>query len=82
MRLAFVATPALLPDLRPAPGTLDGDVKIVGHGDPTIGGRFHDGHATAVIEEWVTDLKRAGAGARAAAARRHHEQRHAQGRTA
>jgi D-alanyl-D-alanine carboxypeptidase/D-alanyl-D-alanine-endopeptidase (penicillin-binding protein 4) len=41
-------------------GTLDGDVKITGHGDPTIGGRFHDGHATAVIEEWVTDLKRAG----------------------
>ncbi len=41
-------------------GTLDGDVKIVGHGDPTIGGRFHDGHATAVIEEWATDLKRAG----------------------
>src|SRR5205823_4524571 len=40
--------------------TLDGDVKITGHGDPTIGGRFHDGHATAVIEEWITDLKRAG----------------------
>jgi len=43
-----------------ANGTLDGDVKVTGHGDPTIGGRFHDGHATAVIEEWVTDLKRAG----------------------
>jgi len=43
-----------------ASGTLDGDVKIVGHGDPTIGGRFHDGHATAVLEEFVTDLKRAG----------------------
>jgi D-alanyl-D-alanine carboxypeptidase/D-alanyl-D-alanine-endopeptidase (penicillin-binding protein 4) len=41
-------------------GTLSGDVKVVGHGDPTIGGRFHDGHATAVIDEWVTDLKRAG----------------------
>ncbi len=41
-------------------GTLDGDVKIVGHGDPTIGGRFHDGHATAVIEDWITDMKRAG----------------------
>src|SRR3954447_7469642 len=41
-------------------GTLEGDVKVVGHGDPTIGGRFHDGHATAVIEEWVTDIKRAG----------------------
>jgi D-alanyl-D-alanine carboxypeptidase/D-alanyl-D-alanine-endopeptidase (penicillin-binding protein 4) len=41
-------------------GTLDGDVKVVGRGDPTIGGRFHDGHATAVLEEWATDLKRAG----------------------
>src|SRR6185436_4390617 len=26
MRLAIVATPAFLPDLRPAPGALDGDV--------------------------------------------------------
>jgi len=43
-----------------ANGTLEGDVKVVGHGDPTIGGRFHDGRATAVIEEWATDLKRAG----------------------
>jgi D-alanyl-D-alanine carboxypeptidase/D-alanyl-D-alanine-endopeptidase (penicillin-binding protein 4) len=41
-------------------GTLNGDVKVVGHGDPTIGGRFHDGRATAVLEEWATDLKRAG----------------------
>jgi len=43
-----------------AAGTLEGDVKIVGHGDPTIGGRFHDNHATAVIDDWATDLKRAG----------------------
>jgi D-alanyl-D-alanine carboxypeptidase/D-alanyl-D-alanine-endopeptidase (penicillin-binding protein 4) len=43
-----------------AAGTLEGDVKVVGHGDPTIGGRFHDNHATAVIEEWAADLKRAG----------------------
>jgi D-alanyl-D-alanine carboxypeptidase/D-alanyl-D-alanine-endopeptidase (penicillin-binding protein 4) len=41
-------------------GTLNGDVKIVGRGDPTIGGRFHDGQATAVIQEWATDLNRAG----------------------
>jgi D-alanyl-D-alanine carboxypeptidase/D-alanyl-D-alanine-endopeptidase (penicillin-binding protein 4) len=41
-------------------GTLDGDVKIVGHGDPTVGGRFHDGHATAVIDDFATDLKRSG----------------------
>ena len=41
-------------------GTLDGDVKVVGRGDPTIGGRFHDGHATAVIDDWATDLKLTG----------------------
>jgi D-alanyl-D-alanine carboxypeptidase/D-alanyl-D-alanine-endopeptidase (penicillin-binding protein 4) len=41
-------------------GTLTGDIKIVGHGDPTIGGRFHDGHATAVIDEWANDLKSVG----------------------
>ncbi|HEX9160433.1 MAG TPA: D-alanyl-D-alanine carboxypeptidase/D-alanyl-D-alanine-endopeptidase [Thermoanaerobaculia bacterium] len=41
-------------------GTLEGDIKIVGHGDPTIGGRFHDGQATAVLQEWATDLQRAG----------------------
>jgi D-alanyl-D-alanine carboxypeptidase/D-alanyl-D-alanine-endopeptidase (penicillin-binding protein 4) len=43
-----------------ASGTLNGDVKVVGHGDPTIGGRFHDGEATAVLQEWAADLKRAG----------------------
>lgn len=43
-----------------AAGTLHGDVKIVGHGDPTIGGRFHDDHATAVIDDFASDLKRAG----------------------
>ncbi|HEX9501870.1 MAG TPA: D-alanyl-D-alanine carboxypeptidase, partial [Thermoanaerobaculia bacterium] len=43
-----------------AAGTLAGDVKIVGHGDPTIGGRFHDGHATSVIDEWANDLKSSG----------------------
>ena len=40
-----------------AAGTMTGDVKIAGHGDPTIGGRFHDGHATAVVDEWANDLK-------------------------
>lgn len=43
-----------------ASGTLNGDVKFVGKGDPTIGGRFHDGDATAVIREWASDLQRAG----------------------
>jgi D-alanyl-D-alanine carboxypeptidase/D-alanyl-D-alanine-endopeptidase (penicillin-binding protein 4) len=41
-------------------GTLHGDVKIVGHGDPTIGGRFHDDDATAVVDEWATALKSSG----------------------
>jgi D-alanyl-D-alanine carboxypeptidase/D-alanyl-D-alanine-endopeptidase (penicillin-binding protein 4) len=41
-------------------GTLEGDVRIVGRGDPTIGGRFHDGQATAVVQDWASDLKRAG----------------------
>ncbi len=41
-------------------GTLDGDIRFVGHGDPTIGGRFHDGKATAVLQEWAADLRSAG----------------------
>jgi serine-type D-Ala-D-Ala carboxypeptidase/endopeptidase (penicillin-binding protein 4) len=41
-------------------GTLNGDVKIVGRGDPTIGGRFHDGSSTAVMQQWAADLRRAG----------------------
>lgn len=43
-----------------ATGTLQGDVRVVGRGDPTIGGRFHDGSATAVIQDWAADLMRAG----------------------
>jgi D-alanyl-D-alanine carboxypeptidase/D-alanyl-D-alanine-endopeptidase (penicillin-binding protein 4) len=43
-----------------ASGTLNGDLKVVGRGDPTIGGRFHDGAATAVMQDWAADLKRAG----------------------
>lgn len=43
-----------------AQGALRGDVKITGRGDPTIGGRFHDGNATAVIDEWAIALKRNG----------------------
>ncbi|MEA2465771.1 MAG: hypothetical protein QOJ98_3518, partial [Acidobacteriota bacterium] len=43
-----------------ASGTLNGDLKVVGRGDPTIGGRFHDGAATAVLQQWAADLKKAG----------------------
>jgi D-alanyl-D-alanine carboxypeptidase/D-alanyl-D-alanine-endopeptidase (penicillin-binding protein 4) len=55
-----VTTTVFMRGTADASGTLTGDVKVVGRGDPTIGGRFHDGHATAVIDEWATDLKRAG----------------------
>lgn len=43
-----------------ASGELDGDVRVVGRGDPTIGGRFHDGSATAILQQWAADLRRAG----------------------
>lgn len=43
-----------------ATGTLRGDVRIVGRGDPTIGGRFHDGNARAVIERWARALQNSG----------------------
>ncbi len=41
-------------------GSLKGDVKIRGGGDPTIGGRFHDGHSTEVIDGWANELKQSG----------------------
>jgi serine-type D-Ala-D-Ala carboxypeptidase/endopeptidase (penicillin-binding protein 4) len=41
-------------------GTLRGDLKVTGRGDPTIGARFHDGKTTAVFVEWANALKRAG----------------------
>jgi len=41
-------------------GTLRGDVKVTGRGDPTIGARFHDGRTTSVFEEWADALKAAG----------------------
>jgi len=43
-----------------ANGVLMGDAKISGGGDPTIGGRFHDGNPSAVIDEWADDLKAQG----------------------
>ena len=41
-------------------GTLRGDVKITGRGDPTIGSRFHDGNPSAVVEHFAAELQRAG----------------------
>jgi D-alanyl-D-alanine carboxypeptidase/D-alanyl-D-alanine-endopeptidase (penicillin-binding protein 4) len=43
-----------------AGGTLRGELKVTGRGDPTIGGRFHDGNSVAVFEQWAEELKRAG----------------------
>jgi D-alanyl-D-alanine carboxypeptidase/D-alanyl-D-alanine-endopeptidase (penicillin-binding protein 4) len=43
-----------------AGGTLRGELKVTGRGDPTIGGRFHDGNSVAVFEQWADELKRAG----------------------
>ncbi|MGH9458388.1 MAG: D-alanyl-D-alanine carboxypeptidase/D-alanyl-D-alanine endopeptidase [Thermoanaerobaculia bacterium] len=55
----FVTTVSMQGTVDPI-GTLHGDVLVIGRGDPTIGGRFHDGNATAVIERWARELKRAG----------------------
>ena len=55
----FITTVSVRGTIDPT-GTLQGDVKITGGGDPTIGGRFHDGRATSVIEEWARELQRAG----------------------
>lgn len=55
----FRTTVSLLGSVDPI-GTLHGDVLIVGRGDPTIGGRFHDGDAAAVIRTWARELKKSG----------------------
>lgn len=41
-------------------GVLNGDLIIVGSGDPNISGRFHDGNAAYVFEQWAASLKKAG----------------------
>jgi len=55
----FVTTVSMRGSVEPT-GTLHGDVRIVGRGDATIGSRFHDGDATAVIDQWAVELQRAG----------------------
>lgn len=37
-----------------------GDLKVIGGGDPSISGRFHDGRPTAVLEGWAEHLKARG----------------------
>lgn len=41
-------------------GVLDGDLLLVGRGDPNISGRFHQGKTTAVLEEWAAAVAQAG----------------------
>ena len=43
-----------------ADGVLAGDLLLKGRGDPSISGRFHDGKATAVIDEWAKAVAAAG----------------------
>lgn len=38
-----------------------GDLKVIGGGDPSIGGRFHDGDPTAVLKGWGKHLAARGA---------------------
>jgi len=38
-------------------GVLDGDLVVVGGGDPSISGRFYGGKTTAVFEEWAKELR-------------------------
>jgi len=41
-------------------GVLDGDLLLVGRGDPSLSGRFHQGKTTAVLEEWAAAVAQAG----------------------
>ena len=39
---------------------LHGDLLVVGRGDPSLSGRFHDGKPTAVLEQWAKAVVDAG----------------------
>jgi len=41
-------------------GVLKGDLIIVGRGDPSICGRYHDGNITFVFDTWADSLKKYG----------------------
>ena len=41
-------------------GVLQGDLVLIGRGDPSISGRFHRGMATAVMNEWADAVEAAG----------------------
>lgn len=41
-------------------GTLRGDLLVIGRGDPSLSGRFHQGKVTAVLEQWAEAVAEAG----------------------
>jgi serine-type D-Ala-D-Ala carboxypeptidase/endopeptidase (penicillin-binding protein 4) len=41
-------------------GVLTGDLVVKGSGDPTISGRYNNGHITETFEQWADSLKAAG----------------------
>jgi serine-type D-Ala-D-Ala carboxypeptidase/endopeptidase (penicillin-binding protein 4) len=43
-----------------ANGVLTGDVIVTGSGDPTISGRYNNGHSTETFEQWADSLSAAG----------------------
>lgn len=43
-----------------ANGVLEGDLLLVGRGDPSLSGRFHQGKTTAVLAEWADAVAKAG----------------------
>ena len=45
--------------LRPD-GVLEGNLVVVGRGDPSISGRFHEGDPTAILDAWVRAVADAG----------------------
>jgi serine-type D-Ala-D-Ala carboxypeptidase/endopeptidase (penicillin-binding protein 4) len=51
----FVTTVAMRGEVNES-GVLEGDLKVTGRGDPTIGGRFHDANANQVFESWAEQL--------------------------
>ncbi|MGE5313420.1 MAG: D-alanyl-D-alanine carboxypeptidase/D-alanyl-D-alanine-endopeptidase [Acidobacteriota bacterium] len=41
-------------------GVLTGNIVVKGSGDPTISGRYNNGHSTETFEQWADSLKAAG----------------------
>ncbi|MFP4058504.1 MAG: D-alanyl-D-alanine carboxypeptidase/D-alanyl-D-alanine-endopeptidase [Candidatus Brocadiia bacterium] len=58
-RFRFRTTVAAHGKLR-SDGVLEGDLVVVGRGDPSISGRFHGGNPTAVLEKWAEAAAEAG----------------------